>query len=68
MKTNTLLIFVLLIISGSYALADSQDTIAEVLTLSDCLKETALNNAQLKASFEGWKAAIEQIPQAKALH
>lgn len=37
------------------------------ITLSECLKEAALNNPELKAAFENWKAALEQIPQAKAL-
>ncbi len=36
-------------------------------TLSEYLRYAALNNAGLKAAFEGWKAALEQIPQAKAL-
>jgi hypothetical protein len=65
MKTYTPIM--LLILSGVFAFAGSQDTTAEILTLSDFLKEAALNNAQLKASFEGWKAALEQIPQAEAL-
>lgn len=36
-------------------------------TLSDYLRYAALNNAGLKAAFEQWKAAVEQIPQAEAL-
>jgi len=36
-------------------------------TLSEYLREAAFQNAGLKAAFEEWKAAIEQIPQAKAL-
>jgi cobalt-zinc-cadmium efflux system outer membrane protein len=36
-------------------------------TLSEYLRYAALNNAGLKAAFEEWKAALEQIPQAKAL-
>ncbi len=36
-------------------------------TLSEYLRCAALNNAGLKAAFEEWKAALEQIPQAKAL-
>ena len=36
-------------------------------TLSEYLRQAALNNAGLKAAFEEWKAALEQIPQAKAL-
>ncbi len=36
-------------------------------TLNEYLRCAALNNAGLKAAFEEWKAALEQIPQAKAL-
>ncbi|MHC4230348.1 MAG: TolC family protein, partial [Planctomycetota bacterium] len=39
----------------------------DLRTLSDYLRYAALNNAGLKAAFEQWKAAIEQVPQAKAL-
>ena len=35
--------------------------------LPDYLRYAALNNAGLKAAFEQWKAAIEQVPQAGAL-
>lgn len=35
--------------------------------LEDYLRYAALNNAALKASFESWKAAVEAVPQAKAL-
>ena len=35
--------------------------------LADYLRYASLNNAELKAKFEQWKAALEQIPQAKAL-
>ncbi len=35
--------------------------------LADYLREAALNNAGLKAAFERWKAAVEQVPQARAL-
>ncbi|MEA3225972.1 MAG: TolC family protein, partial [Planctomycetota bacterium] len=35
--------------------------------LADYLRYAALNNAGLKAEFEHWKAAIEQVPQARAL-
>jgi len=35
--------------------------------LSDYLAYAALNNAGLKAAFERWKAAVEQVPQAEAL-
>jgi len=36
-------------------------------TLAEYLTAAALRNAGLKAAFEEWKAALEQIPQAKAL-
>ena len=36
-------------------------------TLEAYLRYAALHNAGLKAAFEEWKAALEQIPQAKAL-
>ena len=34
---------------------------------SDYLAYAALNNAGLKAAFEQWKAAVEQVPQAESL-
>jgi cobalt-zinc-cadmium efflux system outer membrane protein len=37
------------------------------VTLQDYLYYAALNNAGLKAAFEQWKAAVEQVPQSKAL-
>jgi outer membrane protein TolC len=36
-------------------------------TLTEYLKYAGLHNAGLQAAFEEWKAALEQIPQAKAL-
>ncbi len=36
-------------------------------TLQQYLQYAALHNAGLKAAFEEWKGAVEQIPQAKAL-
>jgi len=35
--------------------------------LGDYLRYASLNNAELRAKFEQWKAALEQIPQAGAL-
>jgi cobalt-zinc-cadmium efflux system outer membrane protein len=35
--------------------------------LEDYLRYASLNNANLKAMFEQWRAALEQIPQAEAL-
>ena len=39
----------------------------DLQTLPDYLRYASLNNAELKANFEQWKAALEQVPQAKAL-
>jgi hypothetical protein len=36
-------------------------------TLQEYLRQAARNNAGLKAAFEEWKAALEAVPQAKAL-
>lgn len=36
-------------------------------TLQEYLRHAALSNAGLKAAFEEWKAALEAVPQAKAL-
>jgi cobalt-zinc-cadmium efflux system outer membrane protein len=37
------------------------------VTLQEYLRYAAHNNAGLKAAFEQWKAALEQVPQAKSL-
>lgn len=67
MKEYRILTLAFLVISASVALSANQKEIRELFTLSDYLQEASLNNAELKAAFEEWKAALEQIPQAKAL-
>ncbi len=53
---------------GQVLLALAQQSDANSLVkLQDYLRYAALDNAGLKAAFEQWKAAIEQIPQAKSL-
>lgn len=39
----------------------------DLQSLVDYLRYAALNNAGLKAAFEQWKAAIEEVPQARSL-
>jgi len=39
----------------------------DLQTLPDYLRYASLNNAELRAKFEEWKAALEQVPQARAL-
>jgi hypothetical protein len=42
-------------------------TLSDLSDESDYLRYAALNNAGLKAAFEQWKVAVEQVPQARAL-
>lgn len=48
---------------GSQQPGDTND----LQRLQDYLRYASLNNAELKAKFEEWKAAVEQVPQAKSL-
>ena len=69
-RRPTFLVILAILSTGSLSLASdaSQPPDANSLTrLEDYLRYAALNNAALKASFETWKAAVESIPQAKAL-
>ena len=62
------IISIALIFSTLFVGASSgQAKINRLVSLEDYLRLAAINNAALKASFEQWKAAIEQIPQAKSL-
>jgi cobalt-zinc-cadmium efflux system outer membrane protein len=66
--TRAVVIFTL-ISTASFA-AGTQPAPADVnvpQTLPEYLRYAALQNAGLKAAFEEWKAALEQIPQAQAL-
>jgi outer membrane protein TolC len=67
MKTRTSWVLAVFFLWAGSLLADTPNAPPHPLTLSECLQEAALNNPELKAAFEGWKAALEQIPQAKAL-
>ena len=59
---------VVLLVSISSVMASQESTDANDLqALPDYLRYASLNNAELKAKFEEWKAALEQVPQAKAL-
>ncbi|MBW8041724.1 MAG: TolC family protein [Planctomycetes bacterium] len=53
---------------GQFLSANEQQSDANSLVnLQGYLRYAALNNAGLKAAFEQWKAALEQVPQARAL-
>jgi len=69
-RRPTFLVILAILSTGSLSLASDalQPPDANNLTrLEDYLRYAALNNAALKASFETWKAAVEAVPQAKAL-
>ena len=58
----------LIALSGNSSIASQEpEDVNNLVNLEDYLEFTALNNAGLKAAFEQWKAAVEKIPQAKAL-
>ncbi len=61
------MIIVSAVISGSVYSQQTDAGTEPLATLPDYLRYAALNNAGLKAAFEQWKAAIEQVPQAKSL-
>lgn len=62
----TMVVAVLVFIPSAQASQQPNDT-NSLVRLEDYLRYASLNNAELKARFEQWKAALEQIPQAKAL-
>ncbi|MHC4294606.1 MAG: TolC family protein, partial [Planctomycetota bacterium] len=41
--------------------------LTKIATLSDLLTYAALNNPALEAAFNNWRAALERVPQVKAL-
>jgi cobalt-zinc-cadmium efflux system outer membrane protein len=47
--------------------SQQSNDVNDLQSLSDYLRFASLNNPELKSKFEQWKAALEQIPQAKAL-
>ncbi len=47
--------------------AEQSSDVNELRVLADYIRYAMLNSAELRASFEQWKAALEQVPQAKAL-
>ena len=62
------IIAMVVLVSATSVIASQQPTDTNGLqTLPDYLRFASLNNSELKAKFEQWKAALEQVPQAKAL-
>ena len=62
-----LYLVIVLILTLSVRASQQPSDSNDLRQLSDYLRYASLNNAELKAKFEQWKAALEQIPQAKAL-
>ena len=60
-------IIIVLVLTLSVRASQQPSDTNDLNTLADYLRYASLNNAELEAKFEQWKAALEQIPQAKAL-
>jgi outer membrane protein TolC len=68
MKQQIVLIAGIIIFTFTPGVWGSQQGDANNLVkLEDYLQYASLNNANLKAMFEQWRAALEEVPQAKAL-
>jgi len=54
---------------GDMSVAQQEESISlgDNPTLSDYLRIAALNNAGLRAAFEQWRMAVQQVPQAESL-
>jgi len=67
MNKPIILTLVVLLISILPAKASQQpNDVNDLQTLNDYLRFASLNNAELKAKFEQWKAALEQIGKIEA--
>jgi outer membrane protein TolC len=62
-ETVHIILLILCITATSLASNDANN----ITTLSDYLRVASLNNPELKAKFEDWRASLAQIPQAKSL-
>ena len=68
MKVQVLVtVLSVLVLIPSVRAAQQPGDANDLQTLADYLRYAALNNAGLKAAFEQWKAAIEEVPQARAM-
>jgi outer membrane protein, heavy metal efflux system len=69
MKQRTVLIVGVIVFAFTPSVRGSQQSgdANNLVRLDDYLQYASLNNANLKAVFEQWKVAIEEVPQAKAL-
>lgn len=65
-QTDLAVVVVVFFVTSVWASPQPSDA-NNLITLQDYLRYASLNNAELQAEFENWKAAVEQVPQAKAL-
>lgn len=66
LQTNSSIVVLIVVVFVNGLVYASQDS-NELTKLSDYLKYAEEHNAGLKSSFQQYQAALEQIPQAKAL-
>jgi outer membrane protein TolC len=59
--------FIFLSLASPVMASQQSNDANDLQSLSDYLRFASLNNPELKSRFEQWKAALEQVPQAKAL-
>jgi len=79
MKAKTIAFFVVVVLPVLRSPAEGGNTVCfasntqesgdanDLTHLQDYLRYAALNNAGLKAAFEEWKSALQQVPQVKVL-
>lgn len=67
MVTLTVFFFLCSVLLLSQAPQPPKGTLTETSYLEEILTEAALNNPGLKAAFHEWKAALEKVPQVRAL-
>lgn len=66
MRIRFFLILLISVVLTAQVVAQPGD-VNDLRTLGEYLNFALLNSAALKADFEQWKSALEQVPQAKAL-
>lgn len=66
MRKRLMVLSVLLVLQ-MFVLAFSQDRIEEKTVLEDVIQEALQENLQIKTAWKEWQAALEKVPQAKAL-
>lgn len=67
MRLRAFVLYFCVIGTVAMAAADPPGDPNALRTIDDYLREAALNNTGLRAKFDQWRAAVEQVPQARAL-